>query len=315
MLGIDKLAGEEYAQEWRPRREVSRGALAGGVPRQETELTLILTRPKVLLVALVAVALAATAVLALRSWPSDTLDAASVLSKSHDAQAKILAEATEGKVFHYAMRGFRRHGPADPLIRKMSDEWYLPESYHQELWTQVGPAGKITRVHSETADDQGNLLQEAMDEGETVVIRDVASGAEERLPLYATVEGIAGAVGKGVRDLEEKIDSGGAKILHYGSIDGKRTIVLEQRREPEPSVPEPAPGSFSTGYSLPYTLDLGSVERIERVEIDAETFLPVHSWWVAVDAEGNEYLIEEWVLLANEILDPSAVPAGVFELR
>ena len=259
------------------------------------------------------VAVAAVAVLALRSWPSDTLDAASVLSKSRDAQAKILDEATEGKVFHYATREFRRHGPGDPLIRRMSEEWYLPESYHHDLWTQVGPEGKIARVHSLVTDDQGNLVQEATEEGETVVIRDIASGAEERLPLSTTVESIARSVGEGVRDLEEKMDSGAVKIVGRGNVDGKKTIVLEWPPEPEPPVPEPPPGSYGSGYSLPYTVDLASIERINRLEIDAETYLPLHSWWVAVDAEGNEHLIEEWVVVANEIIDPAAVPAGVFE--
>ena len=276
---------------------------------------LVLTRPKVLLLALAVVAVAAAAVLALRSWPSNTQDAASVLSKSREAEAKILDEATEGKVFHYATREFRRHGPADPLIRKMSDEWYLPESCHHDLWTQVGPAGKITRVHSLVTDDQGNLLQEATEEGETVVMRDVASGAEERLPLSTTVESIARGVGEGVRDLEEKMDSGAVKIVGRGNVDGKKTIVVEWPPEPEPPVPGPAPGTYGSGYSLPYTEDLASIERIRRLEIDAETYLPLHSWSVAVDAEGNEHLIEEWAVVANEIVEPAAVPAWVFEER
>jgi len=278
---------------------------------------LLLTRPKVLLLllALGAVALAAAAVLALRSWPSDTQDAASVLSRSREAEQRILDEATEGKVFYYATREFRRHGPGDPLIRKMSDEWYTPEWSRHDLWTQVGPAGKITRVHSLVTDDQGNLIQEATEEGETVVMRDIASGAEERLPLSTTVESIARNVGEGVRDLEEEMDSGAVTIIGHGNVDGKKTMVLEWPPEPEPPVPGPAPGTFGSGYSLPYTEDLASIQRIRRLEIDAETFLPLHSWSVAVDAEGNEHLIEEWVSVANEILDPAAVPAWVFEER
>jgi hypothetical protein len=275
----------------------------------------LLTRPKVLLLALAVVAMAAASVLALRSWPSDTLDAASVLSKSREAQQKILDEATDGKVFHFATREFRRHGPGDPLIRRMSEEWYMPESYDHEFWAQVGPAGAITRWHGVVTDREGNLVQEARDAGDMVVTRDVASGAEERLPLDVTVEDIARNVGGGVRDLEEDMSSGAVTIVGYGNVDDKKTIVLEWPPEPEPPEPGPPPGSFGEGYSLPYTADLGSVERVQRLEIDAETFLPLHQWWMAVDADGDEYLIEEWTVVANEILDPAAVPAWVFEER
>ena len=221
---------------------------------------LALTRPKVLLLAPAVVAVAAAAVLALRSWPSDTQDTASVLSKSREAEAKILEEATEGKVFHHATREFRRHGPGDPLIRKMSDEWYTPESYDHEFWAQVGPAGAITRWHGVLTDGEGNLIQEATEEGDTIVTRDVASGAEERLPLDVTVEDIARNVGEGVGDLEEKMDSGAVKIVGRGNVDGKKTIVVEWPPEPEPPVPELLRGATvaATRCPTPSTLRLSS---------------------------------------------------------
>jgi hypothetical protein len=262
-----------------------------------------------LVVVLVGLGVIAAAVfLGVRSWPSDTLDAATVLARSGDAEANLLARATEGKVLHFAAAYYIRHGPADPLVREMSGDSYVPESIRTELWSQVGPSGRIATVYSRVTDEDGRLVQEVTTQGNEIVNRTAASGAEERWPLDWSVKDIARRVGAGAREIEEEIGGGTGKIAGYSESGEQKSIIVELRREREP----PPPEEGVRGYSLPYTLDLASVERVQRIQVDAETFMPFREWWVAVDAAGNEHPIEESVILANEILEPADVPPDVF---
>jgi hypothetical protein len=259
-----------------------------------------------------------TVAFAVHSWPSGTLDARTVLAKSRDAEAKLLAEATEGKVFHQVDRVYRRHGPAAAQIRAMSDEWYLPESYWHELWVEVGGGGKIGRVYGSLRDDQGGILLEIRTVGGEAVTRDVATGAEERWLLELRVEDIADYVGAGVRGIEQQIADGSAIIVGYGDIGGRKTIILEVSRRPEIQVPQAESGGqgYSIGYSIPYTVDLNGVERVRRTEVDSETFFSPSRWSVVViDADGKEHLVEERTTVTFEILDRTDVPRGVFSDR
>jgi len=258
--------------------------------------------------------LAAAVSFAVRSWPSDTLDAATVLARSRDAEARILTEATEGKVFHLVDSVYRRHGPAAARIRAMSEDWYLPESYRQELWVEVGRGGKISRVCGSVADEEGTVYQEIRAMGDEVVTRDVATGAEERWPLQLSVEDVARAAKMSVQTIEEEIASGSATIVGHGSVDGSRTIILEVSRRPEirAAQPESEGEGYSIGYSLPYTADLDAVERVKRTEIDSGTFLPFRWSVVVIDAAGKEHLVEEKQRVAFEIVERAEVPPGVF---
>ncbi|MGQ9572318.1 MAG: hypothetical protein ACUVV3_03910 [Dehalococcoidia bacterium] len=145
---------------------------------------------------------------------------------------------------------------------------------------------------------------EVTTEGNEVVTRAPASGAEQRQPMDWSVEDVAGTVGADVRQLEESIGAGAAKVVGYGGSGGKKTIILELLRVEEPEPPEPD----VKGYTLPYTLDLNSVERVIREEVGAETFMPYRWWMVAVDAGGEEHLIWDVRTLVYEVLEPAAVP-------
>jgi len=256
--------------------------------------------------------IAAGVFLGVRSWPSDTLDAATVLAKSRDAEAEILAQATEGTVLYCEMKEYVRHGPAAPLVKELrKDDFYVPEWSRTEGWSLVGRSGRIMRVYSRVTDEDGRLVQETTTEGNEVVTRAPASGAEERWPLDWSVEDMAADVGAHVRELEEDIGSAETKIVGYGDSGGNKTIIVELLRVEEPPPPEPG----VRGYTLPYTLDLDSVERVIREEVDAETFLPYRWWMVAVDAEGEEHLIWDLHMVYYEVVDPATVPAGLFRDR
>jgi hypothetical protein len=172
--------------------------------------------------------IAAAVFLGVHSWPSDTLDAATVLAKSRDAEAKLLAEATEGKAIHLVDMIYRRHGPAAARIRAMSDEWYLPESYRGEVWVEVGAGGKISKVYGAVTDEGGGTLQEIWTVGDQIVTRDVAGGVERRSPLDLSVKDIADSVELGVRRTEEQIARGAATIVgepprrHCGTASPER---------------------------------------------------------------------------------------------
>jgi hypothetical protein len=272
---------------------------------------LSLTRLVLLVAALGVIAVAAF--LGMRSWSSDSLDAATVLARSRDAEAEILAQATEGKVLHYQMKEYLRQGPAAPLVQEMrKDDFYVPESTLTEMWSQVGPSGRIARVYGRMTDEEGRMVQEVTTEGNEVVTRAPASGAEERWPLDWSVEDVAHGIAAEARKLRESIDTDRAKIVGYGNIGGKKTIILELRRWPEPEA-EPTDADVHTGgYALPYTLDLASVKRVERTGIDADTFVPCRWWMVAVDSAGQEQILWDVQTVVYEVLDPAAVPAEVF---
>ena len=250
--------------------------------------------------------------LGVRSWPSDTLDAATVLARSRDAEAEILAQATEGTVLYSEMKEYVRHGPATPLVKELrKDDFYVPEWSRTEGWSLVGRSGRIMRVYSRVTDEDGWLVQETTTEGNEVVTRAPASGAEERWPLDWSVEDIAGAVGRDVRELGGRIGRGTAKIVGYGGSGGKNTVIVELHRFEEPEPPEPD----VEGYTLPYTLDLGSVERVIREEVDAETFVPYRWWMVAVDSAGEEHLVWDLQMVFYEVVDPATAPAELFGHR
>jgi len=223
--------------------------------------------------------LAAAVSFAVRSWPSGTLDAATVLAKSQEAEARILAEATEGKVFHL-----------------------------------VDTVYKISRARGFVRDDEGSILQEIRTAGDEVVTRDVATGTEERWPLQLSVGDVAHAAKMSVQTIEEEIASGSANIVSHGSVDGSRTIILEVSRQPEirAAQPESEGEGYSIGYSLPYTADLDAVERVKRTEIDSGTFLPFRWSVVVIDAAGKEHLVEEKQRVAFEIVERAEVPPGLF---
>jgi len=250
--------------------------------------------------------------LGVRSWPSDTLDAATVLARSRDAEAEILAQATEGTVLYSEMKEYVRHGPAAPLVKELrKDDFYVPEWSRTEGWSLVGRSGRIMRVYSRVTDQDDRLVQETTTEGNEVVTRAPASGAEERWPLDWSVEDIAGAVGRDVRELGGRIGRGTAKIVGYGGSGGKNTVIVELHRFEEPEPPEPD----VEGYTLPYTLDLGSVERVIREEVDAETFVPYRWWMVAVDSAGEEHLVWDLQMVFYEVVDPATAPAKLFGHR
>jgi hypothetical protein len=256
--------------------------------------------------------IAAAVFLGLRSWPSDTLDAATVLANSHDAEAEILTKATEGTVLHYETKEYLRQGPAAPLVQELrKNDFYVPEWVRTEGWSQVGSSGRITDVYGRMTDEKGGLVQEMTTEGGDVVTRALASGAEQRWPLDWSVEDVAADVAGHARQLQQETGSDAARIVGYGDRDGKKTVILELHRVEEPDPPDPD----VRGYTLPYTLDLDSVERVMREEVDAETFLPYRWWMVAVDAAGEEHLIWDIQTVVYEVLEPGAVPAEVFSDR
>jgi hypothetical protein len=283
------------------------------VPRIAEASGRVLARRTMLLLALVSLALG-IALLALNVWPSDTLDASSVLAKSRNAKAEIAAQATEGQVLHYLTKEYLRQGPVAPIVQEMEKGgFYVPESVSTEVWFLVGPSGKIVRMCGRRVDDAGNVVQEVTTEGNDVVARAPASGAEERTPLPdRSAQDIANDMGAEAQRLEKTVASGAAKILGYGSLGGKKTIVLELGREREPQAEKLAAGTTTGGYSLPYTLDLAAVQRVERMEVDAESFLTYRWWMVALDGAGNENLISEVVTAAYDVLDASAAPATLF---
>ena len=263
-------------------------------------------------VVLLLVGVVGAAAFAVRSWPSDTLDAATVLARSRDAEAEILAQATEGTVLYSEMKEYVRHGPAAPLVKELrKDDFYVPEWSRTEGWSLVGRSGRIMRVYSRVTDQDDRLVQETTTEGNEVVTRAPASGAEERWPLDWSVEDIAGAVGRDVRELGGRIGRGTAKIVGYGGSGGKNTVIVELHRFEEPEPPEPD----VEGYTLPYTLDLGSVERVIREEVDAETFVPYRWWMVAVDSAGEEHLVWDLQMVFYEVVDPATAPAKLFGHR
>lgn len=247
--------------------------------------------------------------LGVRSWPSDTLNAATVLASSRDAQAEILAQATEGTVLYCEMEEYLRQGPAAPLVEeRRKNDFYVPEWSRAEMWSLVGPAGRIVRVYSRVSDAQSRLVQETATEGREVVTRDAASGAEERSPLDWSVKDIAADVGADVRELQEDVATGEARIIGYGGSGGSKTIIVELLRVEEPE----AAGPDVTGYTLPYTVDLEPVERVIRQEVDAETFVPCRWWMVAVDSAGGEHLVWDLHMVYYKVVDPATAPAQLF---
>jgi len=253
--------------------------------------------------------IAAAVFLGLRSWPSDTLDAATVLAKSDEAEAGILTKATKGTVLHYETKEYLRQGPAASLVQELrKNDFYVPESFRTEGWSQVGTAGRIARVYGRMTDGDGRLVQEVTTEGSEIVSRAAVSGAEERSQLDWSVEDVAANVTAHVRELEAEMDSDAASIVGNGDRDGKKTVILELQRVEEPA----PPGPDVKGYTLPYTLDLDSVERVTREEVDAATFLPYHWWVVAVDSAGEEHLIWDIQTVVYEVLEADAVPPEVF---
>jgi hypothetical protein len=245
--------------------------------------------------------------LGVRSWPSDTLDAATVLAKSDGAEAEILAQATEGTVLYCEMEEYLRQGPAAPLVEeRRKNDFYVPEWSRAEMWSLVGPAGRIARVYGRMTDEEDRLVQEVTTDGNEVVTRAPASGAEERWPLDWSVKDMAADVGADVRELQEDVATGEARIVGYSG--GSKTIIVELLRVEEPPPPEPD----VRGYTLPYTLDLDSVERVMREEVHAETFLPYRWWMVAVDAAGEEHLVWDLHMVYYKVVDPATAPAQLF---
>jgi hypothetical protein len=246
---------------------------------------------------------------AVRDWPSGTLDAATVLAKSQAAEAEILAKATEGTVLHYGTEEYLRQGPAAPLVQELrKNDFYVPESVRTEGWSEVGPSGRIARVYGRMTDENGRLVQEVTTEGNEAVTRAAASGAEERWPLDWSVEDMTADVAGHARQLEQEMGADAVRIVGYGDRDGNKTVILELNRVEEPEPPEPD----VRGYTLPYTLDLDSVERVMREEVDAGTFFPYRWWMVAVDSAGQEHLVWDIQTVVYEVLEPGAVPPEVF---
>jgi hypothetical protein len=265
--------------------------------------------PGVLVLVAALAIIAGAAFLVVGGWPSDALDAATVLAKSQGADAGILAKATEGTVLHYRTEEYLRQGPAAPLVQELrKNDFYVPESVRTESWSQVGPSGRIARVYGRMTDENGRLVQELTTEGNEVVTRAAASGAEERWPLDWSVEDMTADVAGHARQLEQEMGGDAARIVGYGDRDGNKTVILELNRVEEPDPPEPG----VSGCTLPYTLDLDSVERVMREEVDAGTFLPYRWWMVAVDAAGQEHLIWDIQTVVYEVLEPGAVPPEVF---
>jgi hypothetical protein len=266
--------------------------------------------PARLAVVLAALGIIAAAVfLGVHSWPSDPLDAATVLARSDGAEAEILARATEGTVLYCETEEYLRQGPAAPLVQELrKNDFYVPESVRTELWSQVGPSGRIARVYGRMTDENGRLVQELTTEGNEGVTRAAASGAEERWPLDWSVEDMTADVAGHARQLEQEMGADAVRIVGYGDRDGNKTVILELNRVEEPEPPEPD----VRGYTLPYTLDLDSVERVMREEVDAGTFFPYRWWMVAVDGAGQEHLIWDIRTVVYEVLDPGAVPPELF---
>ena len=269
-------------------------------------------RPKLLLLTVTLLALVGLTLLAVFAWPSDTLDASSVLAKSQDAKAQIAAQAREGQLLHYKTKEYLRQGPIAPLVQEMQkDDFYTPESASREMWFLVGPSGKIVRMYGLMTDDAGNVVQKVTTEGSEVVSRSLLSDAEEHNALPdRSVQDMARDLGAQAERYEEAASSGAAKVVGHGDVGGKRTTILELDRKPAPKAAEESVAAGTDeSYSLPYIDDLGAVEQIERIEVDAGTFLTYRWWMVAVDAAGEEQLISEVATVAYDVLEASAVPA------
>ena len=258
-----------------------------------------------LLLTFVVAAGVAAVVLGVRNWPSEGLDAETVLAQAQAQEDGVLAQLTEGKALHQVDVVYRRYGPAAGLIREMTTEWYLPERYAHELWLEIGSAGVVTQARGWVRDEHGVLLQDISTVGAEVVTKDVASGAETRLPLSLSVEDIKANLQGARRSLDEAVLRGDAAITERSP-----RLVLEQQLPPPTPAPTAAPGSLSRGYSIPYLEDISTSGWISRTEVDPNTFAVSRSSIVVVDTAGQEHVVEEWQTMVFEIVDGGQVPQG-----
>jgi len=262
-----------------------------------------------LLLTLLLAAAVAAVVLGVRNWPSDGLDAETVLAQAkaeeRAGEEEVLAQLTEGKALHQVHARYDRHGPAAEVIREIATEWYLPERIVNETWEEVGPGGMLTRVRGWAKDENGVVLQDIYTVGGEVVTKDVASGAEERRPLRWSVEDLKAAIQRDRQFLDEAMLRGDAVI----SSRNAEVIVIDQELAP---LPQPAAYSDSRGggYSIPYTHDIQASRWMKRTEVDAKTSRFLRSSTVLVDASGQERVVQEWQPIVFEVVDANQIPAS-----
>jgi hypothetical protein len=249
--------------------------------------------------------IAAAVVLGVRNWPSDGMDAETVLAQAQAQEDGVLAQLTEGKALHQVDARYDRHGPAAEIIKEIATEWYLPERIVNETWEEIGPGGMITRVRGWAKDESGVVLQDIYTVGAEVVTKDVASGAEERRPLRWSVEDLKAAIQRDRQFLDEAMLRGDAVI----SSRNAEVIVIDRELPPLPQPPAYS-DSRGHGYSIPVTYDIQASRWISRIEVDAKTSRFLRTSTVLVDASGQETVAQEWQPIVFEVVDAKQIPAG-----
>lgn len=257
-----------------------------------------------LLTLIIAVAVVAV-VLGVRNWPSDGLDAETVLAQAKAQEDGVLAQLHEGKALHQVDAVYRRYGPAAELIKQMTTEWYLPERYVHEVWFEVGEEGKITQVWGSVKDENGKQLQEIRTVGRQVVTKDVASGAETRLALSLSTNDIKENLQKARESLDGAVLRGDAIITRRAPV-----LTIEQELSVPKSGSSSTADSLSQGYSIPFVEDIEASRWISRMEVDPATFAISSSSSILLDTAGEEHVVEQWQRMAFEIVDAEQVPSG-----
>lgn len=201
----------------------------------------------------------------------------------------------EGKTLYLRTEVYIRYGPkaADVLDRNGN----FPESTVSELWSQIGPDQTQIRYFGRATDaSSGEVLQETSFEPELAFTKDSRTRAvlSSRVPSGPSKLNAAAERSVLFRSL---LQDGLMTVLAQSASQ----IVFELREDIEPVVD-------SSGYSLPYIVDLNAVERVTTITLASDGVVLESTIHVLTES-GQSVLVSSRRTTVVDVLD--TFPAGL----
>ena len=201
----------------------------------------------------------------------------------------------EGKTLHLRTEVYVRYGPKAAEIRTRNRD--VPETTVSESWWQMGPRQTIIRYFARQTDaSSGDVLQETSFEPELAFTKDSRTGAVLSSVVPSGPAQLTAPRERAER-LQRDLANGFALILE----ESASKVVVQYR---EIVTPE----DDSTGYSLPYILDLEPVEVITTLTLSGEGIV-LESTLHVLTKSGQKILVASRLTTVVEVLDE--FPSGL----